>query len=94
MSLPLEYQKIAFASIAKDETGIREALSNGVDYKFAQAIMEMFYDNDEASKLIHKIAHCNCGNVATKFTDISICGGCLFSNAMKQIGYGTLKSPE
>ncbi len=81
--------QIAEFAIAKNVIGVREMLNIGVDYRLAQLYTEHFYNNYEASMLIHKEAHCTiCGMIASNFKGESpICAGCNFRKAMQKVEY-------
>lgn len=86
---PKDYQSIAIFALTGNEEQVRLMLSKGLDYKFAQLYVEQFHDDNlKASQLINNVGHCECGNVATKFTkDASICGNCSFTKLAKQIEF-------
>jgi hypothetical protein len=90
-----QLEAIAQAAIKGNKHQIVLGLMAKVPFREAVLYMEGFYPEEkEKAKLIHQLAHCQCGNPATKWdlkTNKGRCGNCGLQKAFEQIEYGPKK---
>ncbi len=82
-----ELQQIAAVAIKGSIAGINQLLSQGINYREAQLFVEGFHQDKQASNLILKQAHCNCGNLAIKWEPNPTCGNCGLQKGLQSIEF-------
>lgn len=82
-----ELEQIARVAIKGSIVGINQFLSQGINYREAQLFVEGFHQDKQASNLILKQAHCNCGNLAIKWEPNPTCGNCKLHEGLESIEF-------
>jgi hypothetical protein len=87
MNTAEELEQIAAVAIEGSITGVNRLLSQGINYREAQLFVEGFHQDKQASNLILKQAHCNCGNLAIKWEPNPTCGNCGLQKGLQSIEF-------
>lgn len=87
MATQTELEEIARVAKKGCTKGINQLLSQGINYREAQLFVEGFHQDKQASNLILKQAHCNCGNLAIKWEPKPTCGNCGLQKGLESIEY-------
>lgn len=82
-----ELEQIAAVAMKGCTKGINQLLSQGINYREAQLFVEGFHQDKQASNLILKQAHCNCGNLAIKWEPNPTCGNCGLQKGLQSIEF-------
>jgi hypothetical protein len=87
MATQAELEQISAVAIEGCTKGINQLLSQGINYREAQLFVEGFHQDKQASNLILKQAHCNCGNLAIKWEQNPTCGNCGLQKGLQSIEF-------